>query len=103
MGAERRKAVGFALGYGVTMVVALFAVQVHRRRQDRQRRDVRYSIACLFFLSGQGETSALTSLVETVVKVTAKAAEVVHNRLDRQNQCINRPFRSLDLFWSVKC
>lgn len=34
------RAAGFALGYGVTMLVAMFAVQVHRRRRERQRRDV---------------------------------------------------------------
>eukprot|EP00903_Cladosiphon_okamuranus_P011667 g10973.t1 len=32
------KAAGFALGYGVTMMVALLAIQLHRRRKERQKR-----------------------------------------------------------------
>lgn len=49
------RAAGFALGYGVTMLVAMFAVQVHRRRRERQQRDVsvwphfcKYFFKCFF-------------------------------------------------------
>ena len=36
-----RRAVGFALGYGVTVLVALFAVRLQRRRREgRERRQV---------------------------------------------------------------
>jgi len=35
-----KTAAGFALGYGVTMMVALLAVQLHRRRKEQQRRHV---------------------------------------------------------------
>lgn len=40
-----RKAAGFAVGYGVTMLMALLAVQSHRRRKEQLRRKVR-SLSC---------------------------------------------------------
>lgn len=40
-----RKAAGFALGYGVTMMVALLAVHLHRRRKERQKRNVGWRVS----------------------------------------------------------
>lgn len=44
-----KKAAGFLLGYGVTMMVALLAAQLHRRGKDRRRRKVRFFLAAFVF------------------------------------------------------